>query len=102
MLSYDLASNEVRQAEKDQKPEKAAEEEAKKQMLVALETEIALQKNRGELSKAIRAAKTASDIQEPPNPTLETLLRYRAANIREFKDLLDILERIRRLRDNAA
>ncbi|MGA7920228.1 MAG: hypothetical protein WCA38_11205 [Candidatus Acidiferrales bacterium] len=102
MLSYNLASIEVREAEKDQKPQKAAEEQAKNQMLAALETEIALQKNRRELSNAIRAAETASDIQEPPNPTLETLLRYRAANVREFKDLLDILERIRRLRDNAA
>jgi hypothetical protein len=33
---------------------------------------------------------------------LETLLRYRAANAREFNSLLDSLERIRRLRKNAA
>jgi hypothetical protein len=43
-----------------------------------------------------------SNMQEPPRPELETLLRYRAANLREFKDLLDGLERIRRLRRSAA
>jgi hypothetical protein len=43
-----------------------------------------------------------SNTQEPPRPDLETLLRYRAANTREFKDLLDSLERIRRLRHGAA
>ena len=76
--------------------------ELKKDTLETLETEIQQQELREELAKRISEIESASDLQEPPRPALETLLRYRAANTREFKDLLDILERTRRLRRNAA
>jgi hypothetical protein len=52
------------------------------------------------LAKRISDIEGASDIQAPSRPELETLLRYRASNTCEFKDLLDSFERIRRLRRN--
>ena len=74
----------------------------KKDILETLETEIQQQGLREEHAKRISEIENSSDIQEPPPLALATLLRYRAANTREFKDLLDILERTRRLRRNAA
>jgi hypothetical protein len=75
-----------------------AEEELKESVLEGLQAEIELQKQRRDVAAGILAVEVASDIQEPAGPALETLLRYRSANTREFKDLLDSLERIRRLR----
>jgi hypothetical protein len=74
----------------------------KEDILEMIEAEIERQKLREELSTDIDAIEWASDIQEPPGPTLETLLRYRAANTREFKDLLGTLELIRQLRRSTA
>jgi len=88
--------------EKNSGPDQTADEkEQKESILETLQTEIELQKNRGQLAEEIYAIDSASYVQEPQRPTLETLLRYRAANMREFKDLLDSLERIRRLRRSA-
>lgn len=76
--------------------------ERKTHILDALQTEIQEQERRQELAQRIMEIECAPDLQEPPRHTLETLLRYRAANTREFNSLLDSLERIRRLRKNAA
>ena len=78
------------------------EKEAKEVILGALDTEVLMQKERADLVEVSDAIENASDVQEPAPAALETLLRYRAANIREFKDLLDCFERIRRLRSSAA
>jgi hypothetical protein len=91
-----------KQAVLDNKAEATREKEVKKSILDTLQTEIVLQKKRAELVNDIYATECASEVQEPLRPTLETLLRYRAANTREFKDLLDSLERVRRLRQSAA
>jgi hypothetical protein len=88
--------------EQDKTPETKDEAERKKEILETLGTEIEQQEFREELAQRITEIECASDIQEPPGPTLELLLRYRAANTREFNSLLDSLERIRRLRKNAA
>jgi hypothetical protein len=98
---YELIPVAEKQTEQDQKAETADEKELKKSILDTLEAEIELQKNRQELAKGIFAIESSSDLQEPPRPALETLLRYRAANTREFKDLLDSLERIRHLRQSS-
>jgi hypothetical protein len=90
------------QAVQDAKAKATEEKELKKSILEALQTEIQLQKKRAELANDIYATECASNVQEPPRPALETLLRYRAANSKEFKDLLESLERIRRLRQSAA
>jgi hypothetical protein len=82
-------------------PQNTGQEDLKKEILEVLQTEIELQKDREQLARDVSAIESASDLQEPPRPALETLLRYRAANTREFKDLLDCLERIRRLRRSA-
>ena len=55
-----------------------------------------------ELADDLVAIEGASDVREPTRNTLETLQRYRTANMREFTHLMDSLERVRRLRDNAA
>jgi hypothetical protein len=88
--------------EQDKKPETKGEAELKKEILETLGTEIEQQELREELAQRITEIECASDIQEPPGPTLELLLRYRAANTREFNSLLESLERVRRLRQNAA
>jgi hypothetical protein len=67
-------------------------------VLEALQTEVEVQKNRMELASKLLAIECASDLREPTRDTLETLQRYRTANMREFTRLLDSLERIRRLR----
>jgi hypothetical protein len=86
----------------DQKGEAAFEEVLKNILLDTLQTEIELQKNREEFANEISAVEFATDVQEPARPALEILLRYRAANTREFRELLDSLERIRRLRQSSA
>jgi hypothetical protein len=81
---------------------RTAEQEAlKAAVLASLESEIESQRKRLELANVCNAIEFASNIQEPGTPVLETLLRYRAANAREFKDMLEILERIPRLRHAA-
>jgi hypothetical protein len=71
------------------------QEELKKSILETIGKEVALQKHRLELTRELDDIAFASDIQEPDAPTRETLLRYRAANTREFKDLVGALELIR-------
>lgn len=83
-------------------PQATGQGDLKKDILEVLQTEIELLKNRQQLAGNISAIESASDLQEPPRPALETLLRYRAANTREFKDLLNSLACIRRLRGSAA
>lgn len=70
-------------------------------ILDALQAEIENEKFRQKLAWNLLAIEVSSDFQEPARHELETLLRYRAANTREFNSLLDSLERIRRLRQNA-
>jgi hypothetical protein len=84
-------------------PKQAADDnELKEDILETFDAEIAVQRNKRDLAEKAYAIETASDLQEPVGPALDTLLRYRSANIREFKDLLDCLERIRRLGRGAA
>jgi hypothetical protein len=82
--------------------ETADDKELRKDIAKTLDAEIEVLRNRQKLEEKTYAITTASDFQEPAPPALDTLLRYRAANNREFKDLLDCLERIRRLRRGAA
>ncbi len=76
----------------------ADETERKAAILETLECEINMQKSREEIENNLEAIEIASDLQEPPGPTLDILLRYRASNTREFKVLLDSLHRVRGLR----
>jgi hypothetical protein len=78
--------------------EKREQAERKKSILAVIDEEIQRQKQRLKVATGLEAIEFASDIQEPATPALETLLRYRAANTREFRDLLDTFGRIRRLR----
>lgn len=73
-----------------------------KGILDALRAEIESQKARQMLAADLIAMECLSEMQEPPHHTLETLLRYRAANSREFTSLLESFERIRRLRRTSA
>jgi hypothetical protein len=68
----------------------------------AFDAEIARQKLRRQLVEQALDSECATEIQEPLASVLETLLRYRAANIREFRHLLSSFESIRRLRSDAA
>ena len=74
--------------------------DVKDSILAALEAEIETQKLREESEDRLDEIENVSDIQEPPGPALDTLLRYRAANAREFNVLLNSLERVRKLRGN--
>jgi hypothetical protein len=67
-----------------------------------IEKEIDFQKRLLDVDEYHEDIEFASDIQEPAAPALETLVRYRSSNTREFKDLLETLERTRRLRRTAA
>jgi hypothetical protein len=78
------------------------QDELKEWILEGLEIEIERQKYRSTVATKLEAIELASDIQEPGTPELDKLLRYRAANNREFKDLLDSLQRIQNLRRSAA
>ncbi len=71
-------------------------------ILKMLQTEIEAQRTRMELADDLVAIEGASDVREPNRNTLETLQRYRTTNMREFTHLMESLERIRRLRQNAA
>jgi len=102
LAMYHLVSVAEKKLEQDKTVETKDEAGLKKEILQALQAEIERQEDRERLKKSIFDIECASEIQEPPRPTPETLLRYRAANTREFKDLLDSLERIRRLRRSAA
>ena len=79
-----------------------ARQELQESVLEALQTEVEAQRNRLDLANNLLAIEGASDLREPTRNTLETLQRYRTANMREFTHLMDSLERIRRLRQNAA
>jgi hypothetical protein len=97
-----LVMNELAQIAVDDVTDPSDQEELKKSILEAIGKEIARQKLRLELTRELDDIAFASDIQEPDAPTRETLLRYRAANTREFKDLVGALELIRRLRKSVA
>ncbi|MGA8307834.1 MAG: hypothetical protein WB723_19315, partial [Candidatus Acidiferrales bacterium] len=71
-------------------------------ILKMLQAEIEAQTKGMELANDLIAIEGAADLREPTGNTLETLQRYRTANMREFTHLMHSLERIRRLRDNAA
>jgi hypothetical protein len=77
------------------------QDELKKWMVGGIEVEIEAQKLRLEITTNFNDAEFASHIQEPVSLALDLLLRYRAANTREFKVLLDSLDRIRHLRRSA-
>ncbi|HTQ61286.1 MAG TPA: hypothetical protein VMI32_13750 [Candidatus Solibacter sp.] len=70
-------------------------------ILATLRTEVGEQREREELASELVAIECASDLTEPAPNKLETLQRYRTANMREFTHLMDSLERVRRLRRNA-
>ena len=91
-----LSAIDLNRHAQDEKARSAAEDELKRQFLHALDVEIKLQIGREHLAEI----GSGLILQEPPGSALETLLRYRAANIREYKDSLDSLLRIRRLRHN--
>jgi len=78
------------------------EKEFKRSILKTLDDEIQLQRSLQEVEAKFLAGEIAWTSQEPPRTELETLLRYRAANVRELRELLDCFERIRRLRRAAA
>jgi hypothetical protein len=97
-----LVSIAEKNIEQDKTAEAKNEAGLKEEFLETLQAEIERQEDREGLAERILDIERASDVQEPARPALETLLRYRAANTREFRDLLDSLERIRRLRRSAA
>ena len=61
-----------------------------------LQAEIEAQTKGMELANDLIAIEGAADLREPTGNTLETLQRYRTANMREFTHLMHSLERIRR------
>jgi hypothetical protein len=71
-------------------------------LLSTLQAEVEAQKDHQALANNLLEIECASDLQEPDPTTLETLQRYRTSNMREFTHLMDCLERVRRLRQNAA
>jgi hypothetical protein len=77
-------------------------EQFKKAILNLLDIEIADWQLREGFQKCRDIIEYGPGLQEPPSQMLDNLIRYRAANLREFKDLLDCLERVRRLRRDAA
>jgi len=83
-------------------PETKDQEELKKWLLDGIQKEVDSQKQRLKFTTKLDAIEFASDIQEPATPTLENLLRYRRANTRELKDLLESYGRIHRLRRRPA
>jgi hypothetical protein len=87
--------------EKDEALAAIRRKDLHKGILEALQAEIENEKVRRYLAGNLLEIEALSDFQEPARHELETLLRYRAANTREFNSLLDSLERIRRLRQNA-
>jgi hypothetical protein len=91
-----------KQTVQDGTAETADEKDRKDSLLDTLETEIEMQKGLEKLENDLEAIEGAWDLQEPPDPTLDILLRYRASNTREFKLLLDSLQRVRSLRRSAA
>lgn len=95
-----LLLTEVReeQSEKDE----VARREVQESVLGALQAEVEVQGNRLELANNLIGIECDSDLREPTRNTLETLQRHRTANMREFTHLMDSLERIRRLRQDAA
>ena len=93
-----LADVPAGQAEKDE----VARRKLQESVLETLQAEVEVQKNRMKLANNLIAIECASNLQEPSRNTLETLQRYRTANMREFTHLMESLERIRRLREDAA
>lgn len=63
-----------------------------------VDEEIEKQNIRLKLYAEIVQIDVLSHFHEPSPATLETLLRYRSANLRELKDLIDTFDKVRRLR----
>ncbi len=101
LLMHELVPVVEKQTVQDGKSETADEKQRKESILDALESEIEIQNIREELEDRLDEIENVSDIQEPPDHTLDTLVRYRTANTREFNILLNSLERIRKLRVGA-
>jgi Zn-dependent M16 (insulinase) family peptidase len=94
-----LLSVATKPVQEDETPQTFDEKELKGDVLEVLQTEIERQRNREELETALHAIESKPNHpQEPAAPMLETLLRYRAANIHELEHLLGIFERARRIR----
>jgi len=74
----------------------------KEEILRELQYEIERQKQREDIVADLEKVDLSSPVQEPSGPALGTLLRYRAANTREFSTLLASLRSIRRLRGGKA
>jgi hypothetical protein len=66
-----------------------ARQELQESVLEALQTEVEAQRNRLDLASNLLAIEGASDLREPTRNTLETLQRYRTANMLEFTHLMD-------------
>lgn len=87
----------LRQKPEDECTEKVDQEQLTTWVLTALECEIGQQQLRQEVADDVFDIECASDVREPRPAVLDALLRYRAANTREFKELLGALNRIRKL-----
>lgn len=101
LLMHMLSEFHAIETEKDQVTA-IRRKDLQKHILHALQAEIESQKARQMLAEDLVAIECLSELQEPPRHTLETLLRYRAANSREFTSLLDNFERVRRLLGSSA
>jgi hypothetical protein len=97
-----LAEVEALQAEKDETVAATRRKDLQQPIIAALHTELTPQKFHQMLASNLLEIEFPLNFQEPPRDVLETLLRYRTANAREFSGLLESLERIRRLRRSAA
>jgi hypothetical protein len=75
LAMYRLLSIAEKKTEKDKTAETKDEAGHQKEILETLQTEIRQQKIREGLAKRIFDIECASDLQEPPRPDLETLLR---------------------------
>ena len=71
----------------------------KTDILEVLEFEIDRQKIREELTAELGKLEVSPTAHESSSPAVETLLRYRVANTRELRDLLNGIRSFRRLRE---
>jgi hypothetical protein len=100
LIMHELADAKVMLTQKDEAAA-ARLQKLRQSILKLLRTEIEAQKNRMDLADDLVAIEGASDVREPTQNTLETLQRYRTANMREFTHLMDSFERIRDLRKSS-
>jgi hypothetical protein len=89
----------VGQRTEDDKVRKSKRAEYQQSTLDAIDVEIARQKAQLELKTQLEEMEVAADVPAPPPAAaLDLILRYSAANMREFKQLLDALKCIRKLK----